>query len=84
MLTCSDVSLPQTPGRSTLDLALDPVLLLAVVLDLSVTTTPTLPFRASYVIMHKVCCNRLAFDARTLLLTRHPSRAISKPDRFEL
>ena len=46
----------------TLDLALDPVLLLfppllallAAILDLSVTTTPILPFGAYYVIMHKV------------------------------
>ena len=59
---CSDVAGPQPPGRLTLDLALDPVLLLfppliallAAILDLSVTSTPILHFRACYVIMHKV------------------------------
>ena len=81
---CSDVSLPQPPGRLTLDPALDPVLLLAAVLDLNVTTTPILPLRASYVIRHKFYYKHLAFDALTSLLTRHQSRPISKPDRFEL
>ena len=46
----------------TLDTAVDPVYyyfprilaLLAAILDLSVTTTPLLPFGACYVIIHKV------------------------------
>ena len=51
---CSDVAGPSSSSRLTLDLALDPVLLLfprlqallAAFLDLTVTTTATLPFGA--------------------------------------
>ena len=66
MLTCVLMWLGRRVAASTicltLDLALDPVLLLfspqlallAAILNLSVTTTPILPFGACYVIMHKV------------------------------
>ena len=64
---CSDVMClgRQVAARAiflTFDLALDPLLLLfhpllallVAILDLSLTTTPKLPFEACYVIMHKV------------------------------
>ena len=62
---CADVVGPSSRGSGdclSLDLALDPLLLLfslllallAATLDLSVTATPILPFGACYVIMHKV------------------------------
>ena len=62
---CSDVAGPSSSGSgdfSHLGPTLDPVLLLfppqltllAAILDLSMTTTPTLSFGACYVIMHKV------------------------------
>ena len=53
------ICLSDQKGRLTLDLAVDPVLLLfsplhATILDLSVTTAPIPSFGACYVIMHKV------------------------------
>ena len=62
---CSDVVGPSSSGTGDLfelaQMALDPVLLLfppllallGAILDLSVATTPILPFEACYVIFHK-------------------------------
>ena len=62
---CSDVAGLRVAAQAislTLDLSLDPLLLLfppplallATILDLSKTTTPILPVKACFVIMHKV------------------------------